>query len=193
MNVSQFINLFVVALAGATATMAQKWGIDPATWQKDLIEWSGMAGTVIMTIVNHFRHATPATGTGGKSGTPLLLLLCLLLPTCLVQGCASTASTAYKTEATTDATVSAAMTAWGQYVEQFHPPISQEQVVESAFDKYQAAELLAIDATTAYVNAVQTNAASANVTGTTTATTAATQALNDLLSLVSQFETSTNN
>ena len=57
--------------------------------------------------------------------------------------------------------VSAAMTAWGSYVAANHPPASQELAVRAAFEKYQAAELLAIDATASYTAATSINSSAA--------------------------------
>jgi hypothetical protein len=108
-------------------------------------------------------------------------------------GCAtqSVTTAAYKTEATTDAAVTTAMSAWGAYVSMYHPPTSQELEVEKAFDAYQQAELAAIDATTAYANAAGTNSV-AESQQETVALTSATQSLTDLLNLAAQFEQSTN-
>lgn len=116
----------------------------------------------------------------------------LIFALALMAGCSTTSvsTTAYKTEATTDAAVTSAMSAWGAYVAAYHPPVSEELQVESAFNKYQQAELAAIDVTAAFAAATATNSAS-STTNETTALTAATQSLTDVLNLVQSFETNT--
>jgi hypothetical protein len=108
-------------------------------------------------------------------------------------GCATqqATTTAYKAEATTDAAVTTAMSAWGTYVAAYHPTASQELEVEKAFDAYQQAELAAIDATAAYANAAGSNSV-AQAQNETTALNSATQSLTDLLNLAAQFEAITN-
>lgn len=78
MNSTQLINLLVSLLTGITATMAAKWGIDPATWQNDLTEWVTAAVTAALLIGNHFFHGDPPSGnSGGTIGkaSPMLLAL----------------------------------------------------------------------------------------------------------------------
>jgi hypothetical protein len=108
-------------------------------------------------------------------------------------GCATqqVTTTAYKAEATTDAAVTTAMSAWGTYVATYHPPASEELQVETAFNAYKQAELAAIDATAAYANAAGSNSV-AQARSETTALNAANQSLADLLNLAAQFETQTN-
>lgn len=108
-------------------------------------------------------------------------------------GCASqqVTTTAYKAEATTDAAVTTAMSAWGTYVATYHPPASEELQVQTAFNAYKQAELAAIDATAAYANAAGSNSV-AQSQSETTALNAATQSLTDLLNLAAQFESATN-
>lgn len=120
-----------------------------------------------------------------------LILTVSLLIVAAVVGCASAPTTAYKTEATTDAAVRAALTGWDAYVKQYHPPASQELAVSKAFGILQQAELAQIDATRAYVLAQGTNGVPVNSNGVTTAATASAQALTDLLNLITQLETST--
>lgn len=108
-------------------------------------------------------------------------------------GCA----TSYKTEKAADITVSAAMTAWGNYVAQYHPPVSQELQVKAAFEKYQAAEILAVDATHSLFDLTSTNSATAGSTNAvssataqakvTQAVAAEAQALADLIALIQGF------
>jgi len=126
----------------------------------------------------------------------ILLPLCLCASVVLLAfspGCA----TSYKTEKAADVTVSAAMTAWGNYVAQYHPPVAQELQVKAAFEKYQAAELLAVDATKSMFDLTATNAATAGTTNATAsavaqlkvtaATQAASQALADLIAVIQSF------
>jgi hypothetical protein len=120
-------------------------------------------------------------------------IFALIFALALMAGCSTTSvsTTAYKTEATTDAAVTAAMSGWGAYVAAYHPAVSEELQVQSAFNKYQQAELAAIDATTAFSAATSTNSAS-STTNEVAALTAATQSLTDVLNLVQSFETNTN-
>jgi len=124
---------------------------------------------------------------------PLLALITLLTIPVFFAGCA----TSYKTEKAADITVSAAMTAWGNYVAQYHPPVSQELQVKAAFEKYQAAEILAVDASHSLFDLTATNASTAGTTNAvsqsvaqakvTVATQAASQALADLVALIQGF------
>jgi len=100
-------------------------------------------------------------------------------------------TTAYKSEATADAAVSTAMATWGAYVSSNHPPAAQEAAVENAFNAYKQAELMAIDATSAYASAAGSNSV-AQTQSEAAAMTGVSQALSDLLTLAAQFESSTN-
>lgn len=117
----------------------------------------------------------------------------LIFALALMAGCSTTSvsTTAYKTEATTDAAVTSAMSAWGAYVAAYHPPVAEEAAVQKAFNAYQQAELAAIDATTAYANASGSNSV-AQTASESAAMTAATSSLTDLLNLAAQFESTTN-
>ena len=69
----------------------------------------------------------------------------------LMVGCAGTPGRiAYNTVAAPAVTVDVAMTAWGDYVAQFHPPAATELKVKAAYELYQKTELVAIDAAQAY-------------------------------------------
>lgn len=103
-------------------------------------------------------------------------------------GCSSTpARAAYNTVAIPAVTVDQAMTAWGDYVAQFHPSAAVESQVKDAYDRYQAAELLAIDAAQAYAAiASSTNSTGAAVAQQLTGQNAA-NALADLVNLLKQI------
>lgn len=73
----------------------------------------------------------------------------LLISPLTQSGCASN-KTVYRTSSTAKVTADAAMRTWGAYVKQFHPPVEQERQVKSAFEKYQAAQLLVLDAAIVY-------------------------------------------
>jgi hypothetical protein len=80
----------------------------------------------------------------------------------LLVGCSSLLKTTQTTSSTAKVTAEAAMRSWGRYVEQFHPPVSQELAVQKAFDTYKAAQLTMLDAAIAYTTTVgSTNAAAA--------------------------------
>jgi hypothetical protein len=103
-------------------------------------------------------------------------------------GCSSTpARAAYNAVSIPAVTVDQAMTAWGDYVAQYHPSAAVESQVKDAYDKYQAAELLAIDAAQAYAAVVSsTNSTGAAVAQQLTGQNAA-QALADLVALLRQL------
>ena len=121
-------------------------------------------------------------------GVSLLMtgLLLLGLLGCY-SGCTSTpARIAYNTVSTPAVAVDAAMTAWGDYVAQYHPSAVAEMKVKAAFEKYQAAELLAIDAAQAYATLASsgsTNSLGAQLQAGLTSQTAA-NALADLVNLL---------
>lgn len=84
-----------------------------------------------------------------------VLLLCafalVAAPMLLLPGCGTTAAQrSYHVANTTEFTVSAAMTAWGNYVAQFHPPAKEELRVKNAYDQYHAAMLVVADAGKAF-------------------------------------------
>ena len=105
-------------------------------------------------------------------------------------GCQSTpARIAYNTVSAPAITVNAAMTAWGDYVALWHPPVAQELQVKAGFEKYQAAELAAISAAKVYADLAasgNTNSLSARV-NTEIQSQTASQALADLVNLVRSF------
>ena len=138
----------------------------------------------------HLTAAADAPKTPPSTGTKLpialmLALCCLSLP---FAGCQSTSSRiAYTTVATPAITVQQAMIAWGDYVAQYHPSAATEAKVKAAYLKYQAAELVAIDAAQAYVAvAGSTNSTPAAITQAATGQAAA-SALGDLINLLRQF------
>lgn len=90
----------------------------------------------------------------------------------------------YNALAGTEITVDTAMTAWGEYVKDFHPPVSQETQVADAYAKYQVAEEAAIDAARLSITLTDSTDAQAKLTA---ARQQATQALGELVSLLRQF------
>jgi hypothetical protein len=180
-------------LSGGTVLVTK--GIASQDELNDII--GGLLG-FIAVVWSYWHHSTAnapaaAVNSGNQTLTAAVtkivtaknsgILLCALSLFC---GCASAPETAFKAEAATDITVSAAMTAWGDYVAQFHPPASEELAVESAFDKYQALEILAVDATAFYTEETSTNSAGSTA-AMTSAQNDAGQALEDLISLIRTF------
>lgn len=106
----------------------------------------------------------------------LVAALALLLP-----GCGTAPQRAYQTASGTQITVTAAMTAWGNYVAQFHPPADQEKTVKDAYDKYHASALLVADAGAALV------AGTGSQSALDAAISAAAGSLGDLVNLLQQF------
>jgi hypothetical protein len=120
-------------------------------------------------------HRTPKPVINTTVTKLLILLAPALAAGSVLQGCATPARTAYTTEATVQVSVEAALTAWGAYVHQYHPPAIQELAVVKALSAYKSAMILAIDASMA---------------GTADAATkhqAAAQALSDLVALIRQY------
>lgn len=104
--------------------------------------------------------ATPSPTLRTASVLPLLALsLSLCLPVgCLVTGCGTTpAKVAYQSESGAQITISAAMTAWGDYVATHHPDADTELKVKQAYEAYQQAAVAAIDATSALSTLTDTN------------------------------------
>lgn len=146
----------------------------------------------IGTIWSLVAHSGGSNGNGSQQGTLPLSIFILFGSLALASfGCSSAPANMYKTEASADTSVSAAMTTWGNYVAEFHPGTNVELQVESAFNKYQQAELLAIDLTAAYAATVSTNS-TASAVPETTAWQSVSQAAGDLAGLISQSETQTN-
>jgi len=110
-----------------------------------------------------------------------------------LSGCNTTPQQAtYRAAGTTVTTVDAAMTAWGDYVKQFHPAATDELKVKAAFEKYQAAMLVVIDANTLYVTLAgsgSTNSPPAldQSAKVAAAQSQASQAFADLLNLLTQL------
>ena len=105
----------------------------------------------------------------------------------LLVGCADLPKNAYKATGTVVVTVDTAMTVWGDYVHVQHPPVEQELQVKAAFQKYQAAALVAIDAATAYSLATD-SAGQADATLRLNAALAqSAQTLSELLELLRTF------
>ena len=132
--------------------------------------------------------------SGAAAGVSLLLGSLMLTGLCagvsLVGGCGTTPQkAAYVTAGTTITGVDAAMTAWADYVAQFHPPASQEAAVKAAYGKYQAAMLVMVDASQLYVTLAgsgSTNSPPA-MDKANQASQAAAQAFADLLTLLRSF------
>ena len=189
MNTDQFNSLIrsIIKIIGAALVAHGLTNAGSIVNSPDVI---GVIMTIAGLVWSHYSLSTPATTPPASpsisSKPPLMLLFALLLPALLIQGCASAPTNAYKAEAATDATVSAAMTAWGSYVAANHPPSSQELAVRAAFEKYQAAELLAIDATASYTAATSINS-SAALDAMTAASSSVAQSITDLVNLIQSF------
>jgi len=99
---------------------------------------------------------------------------------------------AYEAATGVQVSVDVAMTAWGDYVKQFHPSDQARAQVKAAYEKYQACAVAVIDAE----QLVESLASSTNSppgvildanAKNTDAATVASQALADLVALVRQF------
>lgn len=104
-------------------------------------------------------------------------------------GCSSFPLRTYQTQKAADVTIEAAMGAWGDYVDQYHPPVEQEQKVKTAFDRYQSAQLVLCDTAIAYSKLKESRSgdpAQAEA-ALVKASTEAAAALADLFRLISSF------
>ena len=195
---------FFGLLAAAGGAILGAYELKPALlaafppWLPGLGWMASAIGTACMGLAARDNSVTSEQAGAGQPSpgfVPLLLALFLasgiLAGLALVNGCGSTPpQISYRTAATTCTTVDAAMTAWGHYVAQFHPPANQESQVKAAFEKYQAALLLVLDANQLYIALAGTspNAPPADLATRITATqTAASQAYADLLALLTQY------
>jgi len=106
----------------------------------------------------------------------------LLLSPLLFCGCGTPQRTTFNAESGTVLTVDSAMRAWGDYVARFHPPVEQELQVKAAYEKYQAAMAVAVDASRAW-STLGTNAPVLDPSFQS----ATADALTDLLTLLRQF------
>jgi len=77
----------------------------------------------------------------------LLSVSLLFSPVVLTTGCkALPSTTAFKTAKGAAITAETALAAWDDYIVRFNPSIEEERKVKAAFQKYQAAQMLLLDA-----------------------------------------------
>lgn len=104
-------------------------------------------------------------------------------------GCKSSpATTAVRVSDASKVTVEAALGAWDAYIVANHPPLTQQAAVKRAWEKYQAAQLVVLDAALILKEA-QTSGAN-TITAQAALNSAIAnggQAIADLLALVRQF------
>ncbi len=108
-------------------------------------------------------------------------------PLCLFQGCAGQTKVAYQVETGAQVTVETAMTAWGDYVKAHHPPASDELKVKLAYEKYQMANVAAVDATSALASLTDTNSVPRFSLIASDATASAATALTELINVIKTF------
>lgn len=121
------------------------------------------------------------------AGLMVLCLFCILATSQC--GCKSSpATTAVRVSDASRVTVEAALGAWDAYIVQNHPPLDQQLAVKDAWEKYQAAQLVVLDA------ALVLRTAQEEQTDTTTAKSLLTaaiaeggQSLADLMALIRKF------
>lgn len=129
------------------------------------------------------KPAATSAGSGNARGVALLLLCLSLAGVGLWAGCqAPPQRIAYNTVAAPAVTADHAMQVWGDYVKQFHPPVSQERAVLDDYRKYRAAELAAIDS----AHLAADSMSSTNFTAVIHSPEAS-QALDDLVALIRKF------
>jgi hypothetical protein len=185
MNAAQISNLLTTLLQ-AGGGIAAGYGVHAQSI------YAAAAGLVIALVgwaMDHHSLATPTIPPPAAPAAPLaakgaILFVCAGLIGASLSACStSSVTTAYNVEKTADATVAAAYVAWQDYELTVPPSATIKAKVVAAFQAVQAAELVAIDATTAAANFSGTNAvANASLTNATAATTAAVTDLVNLLS-----------
>jgi hypothetical protein len=178
MNTNQWTNL-ISTLLQALSGFAVAQGYLSKSEEETML---ALGSSLVVFFVSHFIHDDTTPPTPSKTA----LLLALLLPALIFTGCASAPANAYKAEGSAQITIDAAMTAWGDYVAANHPSAAVELQVRSAFEKYQQAELLAIDITAAYSSVALTNAPQATKNLTVASQNVA-NALSDLVALLQSF------
>ncbi len=113
-------------------------------------------------------HRTPAPSAGPATPTqsgrtqslfPVILAVGLAG---FLSGCASPQSDAFKAESAAQTGVETALAGWNVYVGNYHPGTNTEWKVMQALNIYKASELLAIDATQAWIR--DTNSPTATAT-----------------------------
>lgn len=144
----------------------------------------GLVGSISAVL---FGTNTPAAGAPVKIQTTLNVLLLGLtvgVSGLVIAGCASPPQrVAFNTVSVPVTTADQAMTIWGDYVKQFHPPAATERKVLAAYRKVKAAELAAIDSAHAAANAMGSTNLTASVT-TQLQSPEVSQALSELLELM---------
>ena len=123
----------------------------------------------------------------------ILILIPFLFSLALLPACNTTPQeAAFESESAVQVSVDVAMTAWGDYVKQFHPSDQARAQVKAAYEKYQACAVAVIDATKLVASlASSTNSPAGAISDANeknmAAEAAAAQALADLVALVRHF------
>jgi len=159
-------------------------------------QWTSIAGGIITMagVVWHWYelHAhAQATGQVKAPALPASVVkvasaLALAFGLLWVSGCGTVQSASYKAAGTTAVTVDTAMQAWGAYVATAHPSTNQEQLVKTAYERYQAGMAAVCDAGAIYASASQTNAPAASA-ALQTAIGNANNEISDLETLITSF------
>jgi hypothetical protein len=190
MNPDQIASLVRSVLKMAGAALAVH-GLTNAANIVNGEDLSGVVITILGLVLSHFSHSdgtTPSTPSGA-SKVSVLLVFGMLAGTALFNsGCANTTpnNVAYNTVAATSVTVDVAMDAWGAYVASGHATIDQERQVKAAYEKYQAAVYVVIDAGEVFAGAT-TNTIVTLSSALTTAQANQSQDLSDLVNLITSF------
>ena len=120
--------------------------------------------------------------------TMLAFAILVFCATAFVSGCNTTPQQAtYQAVGTTAVSVDTAMTLWGTYVAQSHPPVTQEQAVANAYLKYQNAMAAVCDAGAVYSAAASSTNAPAASLALQGAIANANQEILDLENLIASF------
>ena len=199
MNTSQYLSLVrwllnavsggIIAYTAAKSPAAQGAGayIAQLITGPDVVS----AGVLGLTwLWGHLTHSTPlpaSASAGSPKAGGVALLAALGVASFLFTGCAGTPVTvAYKAAGATDVTVQAALAAYDQFAKNNETTPAQNEAVQNAFLKYQAAYAVLCDAGSVASAASGTNAPAASL-ALTQAQANATQTLADLVNLIQSF------
>src|ERR1035441_6628878 len=162
-------------------------------WLSLTAKIAAAAGIAGLGLAARDNNVTSEQAGAKSTGVPIrpgviALFLALALAGVAFNGCTSTpARSAYNVVAAPAVAVDTAMTMWGDYVAQYHPSAIAEMKVKAAFEKYQACELLAIDAAQAYSTLVSggaTNGLGESQLNSLLSSQTAANALADLVNLL---------
>ena len=181
----------VIAYTAAKSPAAQSLG----QFAANLITGPDCAAGLVLVItklVTHFMHEEiaqdnppAAKSTGGNS--LLVLVVAFGLAAVMFTGCASAPGNLYKATGSSDSVAMAALGAWNDYCAANHPPVTEQQAIKNAFEKFRLSEIAALDLALVVGSYTGTNAPADTLQKATAAVSDETAALADLINLLKSF------